>query len=990
MKSPMSSSLPRSLVSEMIQAALSLGEARFARQAALAWLAVYPGDLPISLLHAEAALEEARQVGAPNGASAARRSRRFERPIALLHVLCIADPEYLPAQELLARLLFETRSAGISQGEARFPAAGRPMAHSADTLRLADVDTFGDVLVLGGRLQPGMPVPVWGDGLRQARQILASSGSITSSRADHGLTARGRARRIAGDETGAWEDAERLVHGALLRNPSTPLAAVTHLLFESARDLPLPAMRSLASVYHQRWPDCVQFTLLLADTWMDSGEEERAVALLHQAAAGDITGQVACRLWGDGHPYRALWPDRLEAPVLQDLPVPAAVAAALGWNQLPAGSSISSSGDCSPVPEPDPRSHSHPISTSRQPPSHPTPDLPGFPSPHLEMPLSIQTELEQIAARLKQPQLGRVDGRFPVYVIFTTRRGLQAQYGADAAGLVEEGMLRLAKAVRQRKGWGALLFYADEGLAIPGPGPLACLREKRARSNDAWSLKLSLADLDVALGKQGEMIGALLIVGGPEVVPFHHLPNPVDDADHDVPSDNPYATRDENYFIPEWPHGRLPGGAGSDPGFLIGALLDIANRHEDAVRRKPFFLRWWEELRGSWGASPWRMHPSLGYTAAVWRQASQAVFRPAGGGRDLLVSPPVQAGETRAGYTGIERRSDASCQPAPQRRAAGNNGNGRSAFVRLRLRPSRLGYFNLHGLPDAVEWFGQRDPSGPLDGPDYPVALRPQDLDQSVSRDSRDHGGRSPQVIFTEACYGAHIRGKGVDEALALKFLASGSQAIAGSTCIAYGAIADPLTAADLLGHSFWKFLGQGLPAGEALRRAKIHLAREMHHRQGYLDGEDQKTLISFVLYGDPLAQPLRIGRGPKTVLRPLHPPAQVKTVCDRSLDGEGVSPIPTEVLHYVKGFVAQYLPGMADAQVSLSQQHAVCTGAGHRCPTSQIGPKSRPALSPHRQVVTLQKSVPANGTGHTRLHHHYARLTLDDRGKVVKLVVSR
>ena len=52
-----------------------------------------------------------------------------------------------------------------------------------------------------------------------------------------------------------------------------------------------------------------------------------------------------------------------------------------------------------------------------------------------------------------------------------------------------------------------------------------------------------------ALAKHGEMIGALLIVGGPDIIPFHNLPNPVDDLDMEVPSDNPYGTRDENYFI---------------------------------------------------------------------------------------------------------------------------------------------------------------------------------------------------------------------------------------------------------------------------------------------------------------------------------------------------------------------------------------------------------------------------------------------------------
>jgi len=88
-------------------------------------------------------------------------------------------------------------------------------------------------------------------------------------------------------------------------------------------------------------------------------------------------------------------------------------------------------------------------------------------------------------------------------------------------------------------------------------------------------LKLALADLDAALCKRGERIGALLIVGGPEIVPFHRMPNPVDDQDVDVLSDNPYATCDSNYFVSEWPVGRLPR-AGSSAAFLLGNFAEYA------------------------------------------------------------------------------------------------------------------------------------------------------------------------------------------------------------------------------------------------------------------------------------------------------------------------------------------------------------------------------------------------------------------------------
>ena len=146
------------------------------------------------------------------------------------------------------------------------------------------------------------------------------------------------------------------------------------------------------------------------------------------------------------------------------------------------------------------------------------------------------------------------------------------------------------------------------------------------------------------------MIGAVLIVGGPEVIPFHHLPNPVDDADDDVPSDNPYSTRDENYFIPEWPVGRLPGGCSSDPASLISGLANITRRHAEFVkqsRKTPWYRGWlyrftsWLRINPKSGSKGARKQASIGYTAAVWRKASAVVYQPIGEPKALKVSPPL-------------------------------------------------------------------------------------------------------------------------------------------------------------------------------------------------------------------------------------------------------------------------------------------------------------------------------------------------------------
>jgi hypothetical protein len=83
-----------------------------------------------------------------------------------------------------------------------------------------------------------------------------------------------------------------------------------------------------------------------------------------------------------------------------------------------------------------------------------------------------------------------------------------------------------------------------------------------------------------------------------------------------------------------------------------------------------------------------------------------------------------------------------------------------------------------------------------------------------------------------------------------------------------------------------------------------------------------------------------------------------------------------------------------------VSLEHTACQDASHGCWTNRVS-KSESTKNTHqptRRVVTLSKQVvdspgstdKGSGKKTSRLHHHYARLTIDDQGKVVKLVVSR
>ena len=212
--------------------------------------------------------------------------------------------------------------------------------------------------------------------------------------------------------------------------------------------------------------------------------------------------------------------------------------------------------------------------------------------------------------------------------------------------------------------------------------------------------------------------------------------------------------------------------------------------------------------------------------------------------------------------------------------------------------------------------------------------------------------------------------------------------AVVGSTKISYGSITPPLIAADLLGRLFWQNLNARLSVGEALRRAKLQLASEMHKRQSYLDGEDQKTLISFVLFGDPLFRPgsESIQLGEKTVIRRTGRPSTMKTAC--ALGGPEIEPdqLSPTTMKKIELIVSQYLPGMQDAACSIHRQHVECDGTDHACPTHMIGQKTASTQASSPLVVTLSKSI-SDGE---RNHPHFARLTLDTSGKVMKLAISR
>jgi hypothetical protein len=229
---------------------------------------------------------------------------------------------------------------------------------------------------------------------------------------------------------------------------------------------------------------------------------------------------------------------------------------------------------------------------------------------------------------------------------------------------------------------------------------------------------------------------------------------------------------------------------------------------------------------------------------------------------------------------------------------------------------------------------------------------------------------------------------------LALRFLAAGALTFVGSTKVAYGAIAPPIVGADLLSRYFWEGLLAHLTVGEALKRAKVQLAHEMQERQGYLDGEDQKTLTSFVLYGDPslpVLPPRTLSNGGGGSARALTP----TLICQKAKAEKGL--LSEEVVAGVKSLVESNLPHMNDAHLRAARVQ-VCTGAcavggclheGTGACASRWrakGEAKRVLGVPRRWSLTLEKAIPIDEGAHRQI----VKVTVDEGGQVLKMAVSK
>jgi hypothetical protein len=401
-----------------------------------------------------------------------------------------------------------------------------------------------------------------------------------------------------------------------------------------------------------------------------------------------------------------------------------------------------------------------------------------------------------------RPLLPYADGRTFTQVVLSSREALRRRFGADGFAAVDRRLQQYAAALR-RRGVAAHVCYCDDPATLHLDDGIAAAPV--AAGADA--LRDMLRTLSGALSDHGRELGAVLLVGGDEIVPFHRLPNPLPDDDMTVLSDNPYATDDPAYIAPRRMVARLPDGNTNDPSLLFTQLDRLTAYHYGSrphSRRMPRTSGRRQE-RDEIDLSAL----SAGYCAEIWKDASRAVLDALASGVPLNTCPPHLA-----------ERLD------------------------LRVfRDRRLLYFNLHGASGLPNFYGQPDAVWPGAATRLPVALRPDQVDASMADGA---------LLLSEACYGAELVGRTVDNSILLRALAHGALAVVGATVNAYGSLTDQVIGADLLFQRMMAHLARGEPIGRALHQARLDFAQEMYRRQGFLDDVDIKTLIGFVLLGDP------------------------------------------------------------------------------------------------------------------------------------------
>ncbi|MBN9390024.1 MAG: hypothetical protein J0I20_18500 [Chloroflexi bacterium] len=433
-------------------------------------------------------------------------------------------------------------------------------------------------------------------------------------------------------------------------------------------------------------------------------------------------------------------------------------------------------------------------------------------------------------------------------LIVTSEQAFKSKYGPDGWTRIQVLLEQLVE-VMQSHGSDARLLVVDsaEGLRKSGFTKLNAVRAGNPEQvRELINMALPGEVMDPVTGYPN----TVFIIGGPDIIPFWKLPNPSFDSDREVLTDNPYGARDQTYLLPERIVGRLPDENPEDGSakiqFLLDRLTEVIQRQRtrtlphsgisnlpmrmfeaimpstmrfkggpaDGIR---FEQEWLRSTLASGEVFLDKAHAvqlsPFFYSAEAWKASTETLRGCMSGNSNIVFSPPTKMETFNTGW----------------------------------LQKPRLLHFNLHGFRDTGNWYGQSQYNKIVANPtlsSLPLAFSPNQAATIPSPGT---------VVFSEACYGGYLEGKSKLDSVALSFLARGTVAFIGSTAISYGSAGPELCCAGHLSYYFWKeILKNGSSFGRALQAAKLNYARERLAAGHNLSGDDAKTLLEFVLLGDP------------------------------------------------------------------------------------------------------------------------------------------
>jgi hypothetical protein len=298
----------------------------------------------------------------------------------------------------------------------------------------------------------------------------------------------------------------------------------------------------------------------------------------------------------------------------------------------------------------------------------------------------------------------------------------------------------------------------------------------------------------------------LVLLGARDVVPMFEVPNPSYDPNGDddpvVPTDNPYACSKafraqliDSYLVPDRVVGRIPDMVGDGDPAWFEAVLKTARQHKP--RPAGYYAK------------------AFAICCDEWK----------GAGLDSIQ------------YIGLPGAELHICPPDGDSAAA----------VRTDMKRT-LHMIKCHGAQLDPNFYGQK-------GSQYPVSVFSGTLAPRIPADA---------LPAAMCCYGAQVYHPSDPAAtqqgcwpIASTYLRQGAVGFAGSTMIAWVGV-DTMMCADWIVAQYLKAAASGASLGRAFLESKQDYLRWITQQGHSPDVADQKTLVEFVLLGDPSLHPVQ------------------------------------------------------------------------------------------------------------------------------------